>query len=166
MMNFSKEMKLWFLILSSFLAAVMFTFLHLPNWAKWIYPEWLVVVVFYWAFAMPYRVNVGVAWLVGFLLDIVYNAPIGENALALVLAAYFIVTFGRRINLLSFWKKAAVIFGLFMWCQVLPLLLSAYLGKYLSFWPIFSRAIMSTLVWLAIVSLFNSRRRSYFESHY
>ncbi|CAL7964307.1 Rod shape-determining protein MreD [Gammaproteobacteria bacterium] len=166
MMSFSKEIKIWLLILASFLAALALMLLRLPNWVEWIYPEWLVVVVLYWVFAMPYRVNVGVAWLVGFLLDILYNIPVGENALALVVAAYFTATFSRKISLLDFWKKAAVIFGLIVWCQLLPLLLSACLSKHISFWPIFSRAVMSTLVWLIIALLFNYKRRSYFESYY
>jgi rod shape-determining protein MreD len=165
MMSFSKEIKIWFLILASFLMAAVLMLLHLPNWVKWIYPEWLVVVTLYWAFTMPYRVNVGIAWLVGFLLDILYNAPIGEHALALILAVYFLITFSRKINLLNFRKKAVVIFGLIVWCQLLPLLLSACLGKQFNFWPIFSRGLMSALVWLVMVLLFNYKRRSYFESY-
>ena len=166
MIAVSTEIKICLLILASFLLALALMLLHLPNWVKWIYPEWLVVMVLYWVFIMPYRVNIGIAWLVGFLLDILYNTPVGENALALVLAAYFIIAFSRKINLLDFWKKAAVIFGLVVWCQLLPLLLSACLGKHFNFWPIFSRAIMSALLWLVIVLLFNYKRRSYFESYY
>ncbi|MEI8054583.1 MAG: rod shape-determining protein MreD [bacterium] len=165
-MALAKEIKIWFLILSSFLVALVLMLVHLPSWSKWIYPEWLIVVVLYWAFAMPYRVNIGTAWLVGFLLDILYNVPVGGNALALVLAVYFIATFSSKINLLDFWKKAAVVFGLIVWCQLLPLLLSACLGKHFNFWPILSRSIMSTLVWLVVVLLFNYKRRSYFESYY
>lgn len=158
--------KIWLLILASFFVALALTFLRLPGWAEWIYPQWLVVMVLSWVFVMPYRVNVGIAWLVGFLLDILYNTPIGENALALVVAAYVIIMFGEEIKLLIFWKKAAIIFGLIVWCQLLPLLLQAYLGKYFNFWPILSRAIISAAMWLVIVQLFNYKRRSYFESYY
>ena len=166
MIFFPAKIKAWLLILSSFFVAFMFMFLNLPNWVEWICPQWLVVMVLFWAFTVPYRVNVGVAWVVGFLLDMLYNVPVGENALALVTATYFIILFSKKIKLLSFWKKTAVVFGLFIWCQLLPLLMQAFLGKHFVFWPIFSRAVISTLVWLLVELWFNYKKRLYFESYY
>jgi rod shape-determining protein MreD len=166
MVVFSTETKIWLIILSSFFGALMLMLLHLPNWVEWIYPQWLVLLVLYWSFTMPQRVNVGVAWLAGFFLDILYNAPIGEHALALVLAVFFITKFRGKIELLYFWKKAAVVFCLIIGCQLLPLLMQFCLGSRFYFWPIFSQAIISTLVWLIVESLFNYKRKLYLERYY
>ncbi|EKE01957.1 MAG: hypothetical protein ACD_21C00015G0004 [uncultured bacterium] len=156
----------WSVIFVSFLVALIFTVLHLPSWIEWVYPEWLVITVLYWAFVMPQRVNVGIAWLVGVFLDMLYNAPIGEHALALVLVIYFVIKFGEKIRLLCFWKKAVVVFSLIISCQLLPALMQVYLGGRFCFWSILSRAIASTLIWLIIVLLFDYKRRLYFESYY
>ena len=161
----STELKIWLTISLSFFVALMLVFLHLPNWAEWVYPQWLVLVVLYWAFIMPQRVNVGIAWLIGFLLDILYNTPVGENASVLVLITYFIIKFGPTSRLLNFWKKAVISFGLIMLCQLLPLLMQVYLGGAFNFWPMLTRAIIGTLIWLLVVVSFNRQRKSYFESY-
>jgi rod shape-determining protein MreD len=167
MFLFSTETKDWLRIISSLFLAVVLMFLCVPSGiSEWIYPPWLILVALYWIWFMPQRVSIGIAWLVGVLLDILYNVPVGEYALALVLAAYFIVKFSAKIESLGFWEKNAVVFGLITWCQLLPWLMQVFLGKYFNFWPIFSRAMVGALVWLIIVFWFNRQRKSHFENYY
>lgn len=166
MTDFSAEIKSWLLILTSFFVALVLMFLRLPSWSIWICPQWLGIVVLYWAWIMPQRVNVGVAWLVGVLLDFLYHTPVGENALALVLATYLIIKFREKFRLLYFWKKVLVLFSLIAWCQFLPFLMQVYLGEGTDFWPILTQGIVGTFVWLVIAVLFNRRRKLYFESYY
>ena len=61
-------------IILSFVIALMLDVLPLPNWAEWFRPEWMVMVLIFWVLVLPQRVNVGVAWVVGLVLDVVNNA--------------------------------------------------------------------------------------------
>jgi rod shape-determining protein MreD len=166
MATFSTQIKNWLLILIGFFTAFVLMFFRLPSWAEWICPQWLVLLLLYFAWAMPYRVNIGVAWIIGILLDLLYNVPVGEHALVLVLATYFVVRFSEKIESLDFWKKFFAIFGLIAGCQLLPGLMQIYLGVHFNFWPILSRSIMSAGVWLIIDLLFSKQRRIYFENYY
>lgn len=163
---FSTGTKTRLQILFTFVLALALMSLHVPSLVKWIYPQWLIIVVLYWAFATPHLVNVGVACMIGFLLDFMYNAPVGENAVALITATYFIIFFSKQIKLFIFWKKVAAIFGLMIWCKLLPLLLQICLDKYFISWSALGQAVASTLVWLFIEWWFNYKRRSYFEIYY
>jgi len=156
----------WLLILASFFVVFVLTFLQVPSWCEWVYPQWLVLVVLYWSFVAPQRVNTGVAWLVGVFLDILYNAPIGEYALILVLAVYLLNKFERKINLLSFGKKIVILFGFVVTWQLLPTLIQFFLGKQFYFWSALSQSVIGALVWLTALFLNDSKSRPQFENYY
>lgn len=169
MVMISKEIKFLLLFLVSFFIAFSLVFLRIPDWSKLAYPQWLQVIILYWAFVMPNRINIGIACLAGFFLDIAYNTPIGENAFALIIATYFIIRFSREIKELFFWKKAIIIFGIITCCQILPVLLQICLDidKHADFCFVFSQSVTSTIVWLAIYLLFNNHKQKFhFEKHY
>lgn len=160
MIVFSTIIKTWVLILLSFLVSWILMFLQLPTWFDWLRPSWVVLVLLYWVLVMPQCVNVGFAWVIGILLDIVYNVPIGENAVGLVLLAYIVVKFRQKIMLLGFWKMSIVIFSLIMLHQLLRFLMQAYLGDYFNALSILGSATISALVWpfLALL-LFNCQKK-------
>jgi rod shape-determining protein MreD len=161
MIVFSAKTKDWILISASFLMALVLTFLRTPNWFEWLCPQWLTLLVLYWSLVMPQRVSVGVAWSVGLLLDALSNVPLGINALTLVLVVYVTIVFREKINQLYFWEKFLLMFGLMMWCQLLPLFLQLCLDMRVDFKPIFSRALMSVVVWFVVDVLFNYQRKPY-----
>ena len=160
MNDFSPTIKIWIPILLSFLVSWLLMFLQLPARLEWLSPPWIVLVLLYWALMAPQYVNVGIACLIGFYLDIIYNVPIGENALMLVLMTYFIVKFRQKIIPLDVWKISIVIFGLMLLYQLLRFLTQIYLGEYFNIWSILGYAIVSALVWIPLASLlFNFQRK-------
>lgn len=164
--NSTTTLKTWLLILSSFFVAILLVFVHLPSWAEWIYPQWLIVVLLYWVFTMPQRVNLGVAWVIGCLLDIFFGTPLGEHALTLVLITYFIIQWELKIKLLGFFEKSLIVFSLIVFSQLLPLLLQLYfVGRPGDFWPILSRAFVSTLLWLFVILYFGNKGKINFENY-
>ena len=50
-------------------------------------PEWVPMVLIYWVMALPYRIGIGSAWIVGLVLDILEGSILGLNAMALVIIA-------------------------------------------------------------------------------
>ncbi|HBY55844.1 MAG TPA: rod shape-determining protein MreD [Coxiellaceae bacterium] len=159
MNNFSLT-KMWIPILLSFLVSWVLLFLQLPTWFEWLYPPLIVLVLLYWALTMPQYVNVGSALVVGIFLDILYNAPIGENAIALILMTYFVAEFRQKIIPLGFWKTSVVIFGLMLLYQSLRFLMQGYAGEYFNAWSILGYAIVSALVWAPLATLlFNFQQK-------
>ena len=164
----TRAIKEWLIITVSFFVALALMFLRLPVWvATWLYPQWLILIALYWVWVMPQRVNVGVAWLMGILLDILYNVPVGEHALALVIAAYFMTRFSVKIALLDFWGKIGAMFAMVTMSQLLPSVIRFFSGEsHPHFWPIISRSIVGALVWLVIVFCSNQRSKNNLENYY
>lgn len=145
--------KISFLILLSFLGGIVFMFLQPSIRFGFLYVPWLVLILFYWVLMLPQYVNIGVAWLVGFFLDIVYNVPIGENILALVLMVYFVTKVRGKIVLLGFWEMAIVVCGLIICYQTLLFFMQTYAGYYFNAWSILSRAVVSMVIWPFLAQL-------------
>lgn len=143
--------KMPLFVVLTFLVAFGLAILPLPYWADWFRPEWVVLVVMYWSLTISSRVNVGVAWLVGLLLDVLYNVPLGQHALALVLVTYFTVRFSARLPFFSFWQKMLVLFGLIIFYQLMLLYLRGAGFAYTTLFICFSRALISTAIWLWLV---------------
>ena len=167
MINITKKINNYFIIAASFFIALALTFIDLPAWVNWITPEYLIILLLYWIYTSYTCVNIGIAFLVGVMLDIILDAPIGEHALVLISAAYFLIKFNSKIHALSFEKRLAVIFGLIFWCQFVPLLLQLCLGTTTVFWPslakIFIQAVSGALLWLILLVFLNTKRRVNFE---
>jgi rod shape-determining protein MreD len=90
----------------SLLMALMLDVLPLPTWATWIRPEWTALVVLYWVLNTPWRINVGIAWLMGLILDGLNGTLLGEHAVAMVVIAYLMSHWGRRFRLFPVWQQA------------------------------------------------------------
>ncbi|MBB71939.1 MAG: rod shape-determining protein MreD [Legionellales bacterium] len=124
-------------IILSFVIALMLDVLPLPNWAEWFRPEWMVMVLIFWVLVLPQRVNVGVAWVVGLVLDVVNNAMIGEHALACVLVAYITIKLHRRIRVFPMSQQILVVLGLLWFYQLVIFILQGVIGQpmnYLLYW--------------------------------
>ena len=68
----------WVVIVSLFFAYLL-AIVPLPDWALNWRPQWVLLFVFYWTMALPYRVGLGLSWTAGLLLDVLedpINGPI------------------------------------------------------------------------------------------
>ncbi|GAC24207.1 rod shape-determining protein MreD [Paraglaciecola mesophila KMM 241] len=72
-------------------------------------PDWVFLVLGYWALALPERVNVGVAFIVGLVLDILLGTSIGVHSFAMSLSVFVLAANYQRLRNYSVWQQAVVI---------------------------------------------------------
>ena len=102
---------LW-VILLSFMVALWLSVLPMPHWLQWARPEWVTLVLIYWVIALPSRVGMTVAFIVGLVLDVLEGAILGQHALALVVVAYVSTLLHQRLRMFVVWQQAAMVFVL------------------------------------------------------
>lgn len=107
-MSSHKRMPYGLMLLSLFVALLL-TALPMPTWSVWFRPDWVVLVVLYWILAFPDNVNVGIAWIMGLLLDALSGSLLGEHALALTVIAFIMVRWQRQIKAFPVWQSAFII---------------------------------------------------------
>ena len=104
------------MILLTVLVGVVLTLVHLPatlpDWLGWLRPAWVLVVVFYWAIAVPHRMGLIGAWLIGLLLDVALADPLGLNAILLAAITYVAWRWCDRLKMYAVAQQCVVVFGL------------------------------------------------------
>ena len=108
------------IVIPTLIVALMLNMWPLPEWLEHARPEWVVLVLIYWALAMPEQIGVTVAWFVGLILDVTQGAIIGQHAVGLVLVIFVVNTQYQRIRVFSLAQQALVVMLLLLikqvWC--------------------------------------------------
>ena len=151
----------YWVILASFFCALILAVVPVPGWLAWGRPEWVVLVLVYWVIALPQRVGLITALLLGLMLDIVEGAVMGQNAFALIVVALLALLLYQRLRIFSLTQQAGVVFVLAginqMICQWVQNLEGAGADTLLFLLPAFS----SALLWPFVLHLLRGLRRLY-----
>ncbi len=99
---------IWVIVLS-FLLAFLLAIVPFPEWAMHYRPQWVALVLIYWMIALPYRVGMGTAWVVGAFVDILEGSMLGLNALAYTLIAYLTLNIHHRLRMFSYLQQSALV---------------------------------------------------------
>jgi len=158
--NTEKQQGGW-LILLTFLAAMMLTIMPLPDFLQHLRPEWAALVLAYWCMALPHRIGVGTGWIAGLLLDVMTGSLMGQHALSMTIVAYLVINLHQRIRLFPLWQQAIVIWMLLNLYQLLLLWFDGITGqpsKGLTFWL---PPISGMILWPGIFLLLRRLRRTH-----
>jgi len=83
-------------VMLTFIIGLILTIMPLPDSVQAFRPDWLAMLVIFWAMRLPRTWSVGMAWMVGIILDVSHGTLLGQHALALCVVAFITV----RLHLL------------------------------------------------------------------
>lgn len=137
---------------SAFIAvslAVAF-FLNFLPWGGLIgVPDFVALVLVFWSIHQPRKVGIGVAFLMGLLMDVHSAIHLGENALAYTLLSYFAITIHRRVLWFQIVSQALHVFPLFLLVQIVQIAVRMIVEGNLIVpsWLHFMESVTTTLLW-------------------
>ncbi len=145
----------------SFLVAMLLQIMPLPNLVAAWRPDWLLLVMLYWAMALPHRYNILSAWILGVLLDILLGAHLGIRALAMSLTIYIVVLHFQRLRNFSMWKQSIMIAILVCFDHLLIFWLQFIVDQASFSNGLFFPVISSMLLWPWIFFILRHLRRTH-----
>ncbi len=152
---------IWVIFLSFFIAYLL-AIVPFPEWAMNYRPEWVPMVLIYWVMALPYRVGIGSAWVVGIILDVLEGSTLGLNALGLVIIAYVTLNLHLRLRMFSALQQAGLVLALVGINLVLGHWLQIVSGQTVSSSLMFlMAALTSAVIWPSLFQLLRHIRRSF-----
>src|SRR3990167_6705357 len=110
-------------------AALFLTLLPMPEWTVWARPAWVLLVLIFWTMIAPHRVNVGIAWITGLMLDTLTGTMLGEHALALTIVVYFAYRLRMRMNMFPMLQQGLSIFLFVVISQIIIYVLQGFCGE-------------------------------------
>jgi rod shape-determining protein MreD len=159
-MSRDRDSRRWPVILS-LIIGLMLTLMPLPGMVDAFRPDWLVLLVIYWAMRLPRRWSVGSAWIIGIILDVSQGTLLGQHALALCVVAFATVRFHLLMRVFPLPQLTATMFAMLALYQFLLFWINgvaAIDAPALTYWgPVLS----STILWpVVMVFLSGVRYRS------
>ncbi len=157
----AKAHSIWVIFLSFFIAYLL-AIVPFPDWAMNYRPEWVPMLIIYWAMALPYRIGIGSAWLVGLLLDVLEGSTLGVNAISLVVLAYVALSLHLRMRMFSTLQQSGLVLALvglnLILCNWLQIITGQSVSSNLMF---LLAALTSAVIWPSLFQLLRQIRRSF-----
>lgn len=161
-MNRGSSTQGMLIIAATFVVALLLSMLPGPEWAERFRPNWVALVLIYWCVATPALVGVGVGWVVGLVLDLLFGSMLGQHALALAIIAYIAHRLHLQIRMFPRWQQAATVLILLTINQILVLWIKGVLGQAPTLWPNATSSIVGMVIWpLIFIILRDVRRRGH-----
>lgn len=93
----------------SLIFALVLQIMPMPAAVDLYRPDWVLLVLSYWTLALPNRVNVGVAFINGLILDILLGTSLGVHSFAMCISIYVLAANYQRLRNYSVWQQAVAI---------------------------------------------------------
>ncbi|HBM82409.1 MAG TPA: rod shape-determining protein MreD [Halieaceae bacterium] len=148
-------------VVASFLVAALLAVVPLPEWLQWARPEWVALTLLYWCLALPHRVGIFTALLLGVLVDALEGAVLGQNAFSLTVLALCALLVYQRLRVFSLWQQCGVVFVVIGLHQLIGQWVQNLEGAGARSLLFLLPALSSALLWPVVLQVLRSVRRYY-----
>lgn len=102
---FRSHMVIWL----SFICALVLQTIPWPGSLDLFRPSWLLLICCYWVLALPHRVNVGTALILGLLWDLILGSTLGIRGMMVSIVIYIVAMNFLVLRNMALWQQAIVI---------------------------------------------------------
>lgn len=145
------------IIISSLIIASILMIIPLPEQFRLFRPEFVALTFIYWTMAVPHRMGLSFAWIVGLLMDVMMGGVLGVLAFGYTLLVYLVLKFHLQLRQYPLWQQALIIFVLILLLQLLLIVTSSHNAG----WNFWLPAISSTVIWPILYSVLRRVRRGF-----
>lgn len=108
-MRTTQPLHAYWIVIASYLIALLLTIWPVPDWAEPFRPAWVMLATVYWCLYLPHRVGVVSAFVVGLLTDTLTGTLLGEHALALILVAWVVLRIHLQLRVYPWWQQTLTV---------------------------------------------------------
>ena len=141
-----RSRNLW-VIWVSFALALLLSVAPMPAFMETGRPLWLALFLTAWTLALPHRVGMTTAWVLGLAADVLYGSLLGQNALILTFITFLVLSLHQRLRMFPMWQQSLVLLVVFGLAQLVQLWLNALTGNRPPTLLFILPALVSALLW-------------------
>jgi rod shape-determining protein MreD len=135
------------LIFLTIVIAVLLTLLPLPEVLLSFKPYWVALVLVYWSLETQDVISLGLAFLIGLVLDVLSGSLMGLHALSLVVMVFLVQRFRSRLRFFPPWQQAFSVLGLLVNDRIILIWITALLGEPLPTWKYWLPPLVGMALW-------------------
>lgn len=142
-----------------FIVAFVLEIMPWPVGLQGLRPTWVMLVLCYWTLAIPEKISVGTAFIIGIVWDLILGSILGVHALVLSIAIYFVAKHHLILRNMSLWLQSIL-----MMAYIVLIRLSIFVIEFLLHSVQFNTqellgAIISGILWPWVFLLMRHIRR-------
>jgi rod shape-determining protein MreD len=149
------------IILAVFFVALALSVMPLPTWAQEFRPPWVTLALIYWCLALPQRVGVGSAWILGVFQDVLTGTLLGQHAMGLSVVAFVTLKLHLRIRIFPLWQQSLTIMVLLMLERLLELWIMGATGQPMPTLWYWMPTLMGAALWSWVYIVLRDMRRRF-----
>lgn len=134
-------------VIMTLIVGLMLTLMPLPQPVDAFRPDWLALLVIFWAMRMPQTWSIGTAWVIGLVLDVSQGTLLGQHALAFCVVAFMTVRFHLLMRVFPLSQLSATVFALLAVYQFLLFWTNGVAGEHAPAIVYWAPVITGALVW-------------------
>ena len=138
--------RMWTVLVTVAIAMVL-TLVPLPPMVRSLWPYWVALVLVYWCLETQDLVSLGLAFVIGLMLDLLTGSLLGLHALSLVVLVYLVTRFRARIRFFPPWQQALSVLALLLNDRIILLWITSLRGEPLPSFEYWAAPIIGTAIW-------------------
>ncbi len=158
----AERSRSWFVPALSLVLTLALSLVPLPNAISSFRPDWVAVVLLYWSLTAPRRFSLLTAFWMGIVLDTLTGSLLGQHALALLVIVYLAERLHLRIRVFPASQLGLTVLVLLGLYEFILFWIDGVAGRTVPLSERWGPPLAGTLVWLALLAVFDSGRR---EAH-
>jgi rod shape-determining protein MreD len=135
------------LLYASALVGLLLSVLPMPRLLEWLRPDFLLLVVIWFALMAPRAGGLLFAFVAGLFLDAFRGVVLGQHALAFVVVAYLVHRFHLRMRMFSLLQQSLFVFSLLALYQFALWWIDGITGHPVNDWARWLPVFTGTLLW-------------------
>jgi rod shape-determining protein MreD len=139
-------------VIITLIVGLMLAIVPLPDTIKALRPDWLALLMIFWAIQLPRTWSVGTAWIVGIVLDVAYGTLLGQHALALCVVVFVTVRLHLLMRVFPLLQLTATVFALLALYQFILFWINGVAGissPSIAYWgPVITGALVWPLLYM------------------
>jgi rod shape-determining protein MreD len=149
----------WRLPVASLVLALALSVLPLSPAVAPFRPDWVPLILIYWALLAPERFGLLVAFWMGLAVDTLTSALLGQHALAMVIVVFLSLRFHLRIRVFPIWQMSMSVMALLALYEFVLFWVDGAVGVTVPYVERWGPVITGTLLWPLIVGVLTRLRQ-------
>ncbi len=134
-------------VLITLLVGLMLSIMPLPESAEPFRPDWLALLLIFWAMQLPRSWSVGTAWVIGIVLDVSYGTLLGQHAVAMCVIVFITVRFHLLMRVFPLSQLTLTIFALIALYQFILFWINGVAGVTAPSITYWGPVVTGTILW-------------------
>lgn len=134
-------------VIITLFVGLMLSIVPLPEAVRPFRPDWLALLLIFWAMHLPRSWSVGTAWVIGLVLDVSYGTLLGQHAVALCVIVFITVRFHLLMRVFPLSQLTATVFALIALYQFILFWINGVAGVSAPPVTYWGPVVSGTIIW-------------------